>query len=485
MVLETIDYKKIFYYFEQISSIPRGSGNNKGISDYLVGFAREHGLWFHQDSLFNVIMVKEAAKGYEHCKTLILQGHMDMVCEKDSSTVHDFIKEGIRLKMEGDFIYGEGTTLGGDDGIALAYFLAVLEDNTLIHPRLEILFTTDEEIGMEGAAGLDLSKLRGKHMLNLDSEEEGKFLTGCAGGMTSKCRIPLKYETVSGKKIAISIKGLAGGHSGVEIHKNRTNANPLLGRLMLDLKKEEPAFSVITMSGGLKDNAIPREAFAEIAVGPRDTGIMKERIFHLAEKYKKELKASEPKLSIEAEEKEEGNFETLTKESLQKIIMMLLEAPNGIQKMSSSIEGLVESSLNLGIFHMDSLGASFSYSVRSSLGSYKEHLSDKLKLIAEFLGGEYSVKGEYPAWEYKEESGLRDLCRRVYREQYQKEPDIEMIHAGLECGIIAHKIKDIDIISFGPDVSDIHTPEERMSISSVKRVYDFLVTILEEFCKLS
>lgn len=481
MVLEEIDYKNVFRYFEEISNIPRGSKNNKGISDFLVQFAKEHQLKCVQDSAYNVIIIKEASEGYESCPALILQGHMDMVCEKEAGVEHDFTQEGLKLKIKDDYIFAEGTTLGGDDGIALAYAMAFLTDEELVHPRLEVIITTDEEIGMDGAMSLDTSDLQGKYMINLDSDEEGVFLTGCAGGLTGSIKLPLKYETVEEKLIKISISNLLGGHSGADINKNRTNATILLGRLLLDLKKQQ--YHIIQLQGGQKDNVITREAYAELSVQEEQVYTIINEIKFLTEKYKAELRSSEPNLTIQIEQGDTKQYQVLDQHSADHMVFLLVNVPNGVQVMSSNLENMVESSLNPGIFQMEKDMAYLSFSVRSSLSSYKEFLSSKLRMLAEHLGGMYEVKGEYPAWEYKKDSRLRNLMCAVYEKEYGKEPKIEAIHAGLECGIISNKIKEIDIVSMGPDIFDIHTPQERLSISSAKRVYDYLVKTMEEYCK--
>lgn len=484
MVLEKIDYKKVFYYFEEISNIPRGSKNNQAISDYLYAFGKEKGLECYQDEALNVILIKEATPGYENVPAVILQGHMDMVCEKNSDTEHDFMTEGLKLRMDGDYIYAEGTTLGGDDGIALAFGLAMLSDESLIHPRLEMIFTTDEEIGMDGAMALDTGKLNAKYMINVDSEEEGKILVGCAGGMTSTMKLPLVREDAEGVKIKIAVKGLLGGHSGMEITNNRTNSNLLLGRLLFELSSQA-SFKVTSMNGGLKDNAIPRESFAEILVSQADTDEVLNKINVFYENYKRELAASEPDFELQTEVS--GTIVTekiLTDETLEKILTVLLFTPNGIQVMSSDIAGLPESSLNLGIFQMSESEAVFSYSVRSSISTYKVFLGNKLEKFISLLGGTYEVHGEYPAWELKKESELTRICKKVYVEQYKKEPEIEVIHAGLECGILSDKMEGLDIVSIGPDILDIHTPCEKMSISSVIRVYNYVTGVIEEICKM-
>lgn len=482
-VLDDIDYKGIFKYFEEICNIPHGSKNSKGISNYLINFAKERGLFCIQDKFDNVIIIKEATKGLEDKAPLIIQGHMDMVCEKRTDVNHDFETDPLDLKMDGDFVYADGTTLGGDDGIAVAYALALLDDNTVVHPRLEIVITTDEEIGMDGAIGLDVSPLKGKYMLNIDSEEEGILLSSSAGGLTGTCELPIETEETEGYLVSLSILGLQGGHSGTEINKNRVNANILMGRLLFDLERAVP-FSVIEIHGGQKDNAIPRESYAEIMINADEIEFLPKAISKLKDIYRNELKSSEPGVQIRTHIKEHKcSKKSLKKSDGEKLIFMLLNAPNGVQVMSSDIAGLVESSLNLGILKMEDEKIHFCYSVRSSISSYKNFLSNKLYKLSEFIGGTYYVRGEYEPWEYKKDSKLRDLLVNVYRNEYGKEPKIEAIHAGLECGIIAGKIANLDIVSFGPDIFDIHTPEEKLSISSAKRVYDYLLHILEEICE--
>lgn len=485
MVLEKIDYKRVFTYFEEISRIPRGSKNNQAISDYLFAFGKKHGLECYQDDALNVILIKEATKGLEHVPAIMIQGHMDMVCEKDSDTVHDFFNEGLDLQIDGDFIYAKGTTLGGDDGIALAYGMSILTDEELAHPRLEVVFTTDEEIGMDGATALSTEKLQAKYFINVDSEEEGILTVGCAGGMTSTLTLPLERTAASGVKVKVAIKGLQGGHSGIEITKNRTNGNILMGRLLSALEKKVD-FRTITVWGGLKDNAIPREAFAELLTDTKNAEKLECAVNELAAIYKNELSSSEPELVFEVEwDKEQKDYPVLTETAFKNVLTILLYTPNGIQAMSSDIAGLVESSLNLGIFTMSDKGASFSYSVRSSKSTYKDFMSDKLERLIQMVGGTYSMRGIYPAWELKKESKLTEICKEVYKKQYGEDLVIEVIHAGLECGIISNKMKDLDIVSIGPNMFDIHTPSERISISSAKRVYDYVIGIMEEICKQS
>ena len=480
-MLEGIDSTKVFYYFEQISNIPRGSGNNTAISNYLVDFAKEHELRYLQDEAENVIIWKDASKGQEEKPVVILQGHMDMVCEKESGSKHDFTKDPLELQIDGDFIYAKGTTLGGDDGIAMAYALAILEDTKLVHPPLEVIITTDEETGMGGAIALDASQLKGTYMLNLDSEEEGILLTSCAGGRSVNGFLPFNHVKKEGYPMDIQISGLQGGHSGTEINKNRENAVYVLGRILVSLKHQGLPFYFISLEGGLKDNAIPREAKVSILV--KDKEKAQRLLENIIGEIKKEWveREDEAIFTIKAGAKD---FLYVAEAEFNKQLLLFMElAPNGVQKMSAAISGLVESSLNLGICCTKEDGVFFSFSIRSSIVSYGAYIGLKLKDLIEYLGGTYEEVSSYPAWEYQKDSKLRDWMKEIYIEQYGKSPVIEAIHAGLECGIISQKMPELDIVSIGPDIYDIHTTKERLSISSTKRVYQYVLRVLERICE--
>lgn len=475
--LEQMDYKGIFKYFSEISKIPRGSGNEGEISEYLVSFAKSRGLQYNKDEANNIIIIKEATPGYENQPAIMLQGHMDMVCEKRKEGTHDFLKDGIKLLIDGDFLHADGTTLGADNGIAVAYMMSLLSDDNLEHPRIEAVITSDEEVGMNGAKALDLSSLKAEYLINLDSEEEGYLLASCAGGLTGTCTLPLKRVTEEGKRIKISLGGLKGGHSGMDIVHNRTNANKLLARLLFDLR-ENVSFGLIHMEGGFKDNVIPREASAELVIAPDDYSQVSNRISDIIKTYKKELESSEPDLECVVEDLGDGQCNMLHPVSFEKLLFLMIQIPYGVQVMSSDIDALVESSLNLGIFRLEEEQAVICNSVRSSKSSYKHYVSSRLKYLADFLGGEYIVRSEYPAWEFKRESKLRDHLQKNYKDMYGKEMKVEAIHAGLECGLIAEKMPGIDIVSIGPDMSRVHTIDEKVSISSTVRVYQFLERII-------
>ena len=479
MLSEKLYPQRVFYYFEQIAAIPHGSRNTKAISDFLVNFAKEHNLVWYQDENNNVVIVKEASAGYEAAEPIIIQGHMDMVCEKEKGVDIEFEKDGLKLYIDGDFLKAEGTTLGGDDGIAVAYALALLDSQEIAHPKLEVVITVDEEIGMLGADAIDLSMLTGHTMLNIDSDVEGSFLTGCAGGMAVNVTLPIKRVMQSGEKVALTITGLEGGHSGSEIDKEHGNANILMGRLLRALFEETP-FGIISLAGGLKDNAIPRECVTELLVPQENVNLVKEIADKLDIELKKEFMTADPSVCIEFEDLGKKEESILDFGSVSRVIFYLRSVPNGVQHMSQVMHGMVETSLNLGIMELKEDALHTVTSIRSSVGTRKADLLDRVTAIVELLGGEAEVEGDYPAWEYKQDSSLRPQIAKVYKQLYGKDPVFETIHAGLECGLLSEKIKNLDCVSFGPDNFDIHTPKERLSISSTGRVWDFIVEFLRQ-----
>lgn len=473
--------ENVFYYFEQLAAIPHGSRNTKQISDYLVSFAKEQGLEYYQDEANNVVMIAEATKGYENAEPIIIQGHMDMVCEKESGYDIDFEKDGLKLYVDGDFLKAEGTTLGGDDGIAVAYALAILADEEIAHPRLEVVITVDEEIGMLGAESIDLSMLKGHKMLNIDSDVEGHFLTSCAGGMTVETKIPVSYDEQNGLVLKLVLTGLEGGHSGSEIDKEHANANIEMGRLLKYLLGQNE-FGIVSLAGGLKDNAIPRECTATILVTPEQKETILSDIRTMEQILKKEYEVSDPNVRIDVTEEGEKEASCLNSISMTKILFYLRNVPNGVIHMSKVMPGLVETSLNAGIMNLTGEAFEMVSSVRSSVSSRKEELGDRLEYLAEFLGGEIEINGSYPAWEYRSDSEIRKGISAVYEDLFGEEPIFEAIHAGLECGILSGKIDNLDCVSFGPNNYDIHTPKERLSISSTQKVWDVLVEFLKR-CK--
>ncbi|WP_276696183.1 aminoacyl-histidine dipeptidase [Blautia hydrogenotrophica] len=476
-VLENCEPKRVFYYFEEISKIPHGSKNTKEISDYLVSFAKEHQLRYVQDEYGNIVIYKAASAGYEKLPAVILQGHMDMVCEKEAGSNHDFEKDPLRLKIEDGFVTAEGTTLGADDGIAVAYALALLETDSYAHPALEVVITVDEEVGLLGAQNLDASCLSGKYLINLDSDEEGILLTGCAGGVSAISSIPVKYRNASGWLYEVKIHGLQGGHSGMEIGKNRANANILMGRFLYGLKEQLP-YELAELEGGQKDNVIPRECSCALLIQPEDTEILKDYACRLTAELRKEYSGSDAGISVSVEFQEETQIGVLHPVSQEKVLFYLMNVPNGVQKMSGNIPGLVETSTNLGAARLEEEVFYASCGVRSSVNSAKYAVSDKIEYLTEFLGGDYKKEGEYPAWEYREQSPLREHMIEVYQDMYQKAPRVEAVHAGLECGLFYEKIPGLDCVSTGPNLWDIHTPQEKMEIASVRRVWEYLIQVL-------
>ena len=476
-VLSGIEPKEVFKYFEEICAIPHGSGNTKQISDYCVEFAKERGLRCIQDSSNNVIIFKDGTAGYEQSAPVMLQGHLDMVCEKTPDCTIDFEKDGLSLMVEDGIITADGTTLGGDDGIAVAMGLAILDSSDIPHPPLEVVLTVDEEIGMLGAADLDCSPLKSRTMLNLDSEDEGVLLVSCAGGVTATCRLPISRETSIGTALLMKISGLTGGHSGVEIDKERANANQLLGRALDELDKKIN-IDLISVAGGKKDNAIPTMAAAEILVDDEDVQTAIEFAKEWNEIFRAEYRASDPGLLFEIEETEESAL-PLIPPIKEKVIFALRNLPGGIQRMSLDIPGLVQTSLNMGILETKLDEIVMSFAVRSSVGSEKDELVSRLNSMMRLLGGTVELMGDYPAWEYMTDSKLRVLMIDVFKEQYGKEPEIQAIHAGVECGLFAGKMPGLDCVSMGPDMKDIHTPNECMSIDSVQRTWKFVLEVLK------
>lgn len=479
-ILSNLEPKSVFRYFEEICNIPHGSTDTKRISDYCVSFAKEHNLRYIQDATNNVIIFKDGTDGYENSAPVLIQGHLDMVCEKENDCDIDFTTDGLKLQYEDGKITAKGTTLGGDDGIAVAYALAILDAEDIPHPPLEVVFTVDEEIGMLGAAALDPSPLQSRIMLNIDSEEEGFLLASCAGGVSAISHLPLTKLKKTGYKATLLVHGLQGGHSGVEIDKGRANACMLLGRTLYTLKNAFE-FDIISVKGGLKDNAIPREASAELLFDtPAKAADLNNAIQHLTETYAKEYALTDANIHLSFSLGDDStDASVLSEESAKKTTTALVNLPNGIQRMSQDIDGLVQTSLNLGILKTEESELICTFAVRSSVESEKEELINRIRCLIEMLGGTVVLQGNYPAWEYRKDSPLRDLMTEVYTEQYGKKPVIQAIHAGLECGLFSGMLPGLDCISYGPDMKDIHTTKETMYVESVKRTWAFTLEVLK------
>ena len=460
--------QKALSFFEEFSKIPRGSGNTKAIADYLVRFANDRSLEVIRDASDNVIIRKPATSGYEGHPGVILQGHTDIVALKTPDCPIDMEKDGLQLYRDGDFLRARGTTLGGDDGVAMAYAMAILDSDDIPHPELEAVFTSDEETGLIGATALDASVLRGRMLINIDSDEEGIFTVGCAGGGRIDLSLSVKAKTYIGNIYKLTISGLKGGHSGVEIDKNRANAIKVAAEILNSLDSVRIGRAV----AGSADNAIPSDAIVMFTT--------KSSIFEISEAI------NNAKLALPEGETDAGfNIEMhlssaklLSAKDSQNILSLICEMPNGVTRMSEDIEGLVETSLNMGILKQDGNKLELTISVRSAVGEEKAKLIAKIKEIAAAHAATVGVRGEYPAWEYRKESKLRDVMCDVYREMYGKDATVVTIHAGLECGIFSDKIDGLDCVSIGPDNRDIHTPDERLSLSSFDRVFEYIINVL-------
>ena len=465
----------VFGFFEEICGIPHGSRNTKAISDYLVDFAKARNLRYIQDEVNNVIIFQDGTCGYEDHEPVILQGHMDMVCEKDASCPLNMETDGLDVMHDGAYVFAKGTTLGADNGIAVAYALALLDDTSIPHPPLEVVITVDEEIGLLGAAAIDLSELKGRVLLNLDSEDEGVFTVSCAGGATATISVDAPRRAVYGPCIRLVVDGLQGGHSGAEIHKNRANANKVMGEFLSRIQMIMP-LCLTSFAGGSKDNAIPRSC----QVNAVAMGINLERINGIAEQLQAEIRETydEPEATVQAFDLDALGGNALSTELTAKVIGLLCSVPNGVQAMSAEMPGLVQTSLNMGIAKLGN-AMKMTFSVRSSVDQEKQDLLNKLQELAAFYEGSYSQMGEYPAWEYKADSKLRNVMVDTYKRMYNKEPEVLAIHAGLECGLLGKKIPGLDCVSIGPQMYDIHTSRERLSIASTERTWEFLLEILK------
>ena len=473
--LAGLEPASVFTFFEEICAIPHGSHNTKLISDYLVKFAEDRGLRYIQDDLNNVIIFQDGTCGMEDHAPVILQGHMDMVCEQDPECPLDMAVDGLDVTHDDSFVFAKGTTLGGDDGIAVAYALALLDDTSIPHPPLEVVITVDEETGMYGAAGIDLSEINGRTLINIDSEEEGIFTVSCAGGARATISLSAERRAVYGPCIRLAVDGLQGGHSGVEIHRNLANANKIMGEFMSRVQNLMP-LCLTSFSGGSKDNAIPRSCQANLVA----MGINLERINEIADQLQAEVreKYDEPMATVQAFDVDALGGNALTTEATAKVIGMLCAVPNGVRSYSADILGLVQTSLNLGVAKLSNT-MNLTFSVRSSVNQEKDELLDQLREIARFYDAAYSQMGEYPAWEYKADSRLRDVMVKIYTEMYGREPKVLAIHAGLECGLLGEKLPGLDCVSIGPQMYDIHTSRERLDIASTERTWKFLLEVLK------
>lgn len=499
--LANINPKNVFHHFEVISRIPRESGHEEAVAKYIEQFAEKLGYSVTRDVYQNVVVEKPASKGYENHKKVILQGHTDMVCVKEDDMVFDFDTMPIPIVIDGEFIKAEGTTLGADDGIAVAMMMAILEDRSLVHPPLACLFTATEETGMDGVMGLSPNDVQGDILINIDSEEEGTVLTSCAGGIDEHLSLDVTMKPVVQRNVFhIVIKNLKGGHSGAEIHLGRANAIKLLGRT-LDQLRQRVSFCIVELKGGEKMNAIAKRA--EVAIACKaDADLLNEELRQIEKMFKTEYAVTDPDVTIEMkqvcghlglvdyeqENRPSCDIWMIGKKGTHRIIDLLVMIPFGVQVMSPSIANLVQTSLNLGILSMKEptkmekkmvTTVSLSSSIRSSVQTQREQVEQVLETIIRTLKGRSRTEAAYPAWAFQEQSFIRDLMVDLYEKQFGKSLRVEAIHAGLECGFLKERLgEDIDMISLGPDLYDVHTPKERLRIDSVARVYDFLLNVL-------
>lgn len=469
-VLSGLEPQAVFGFFESLCAIPRGSHHTGAVSMYLETFARQRGLRCRRDELNNVIVWKDAAPGYEDAPVVMLQGHMDMLIEKERECPRNTDQEGLDIFVEGDEIGAHGTTLGADDGIGVAMMLAVLDDDRVLHGPLECVFTADEEVGMQGVRGLNVSDLKAKFMINLDSLEERVFTVSCAGSTRVVSTLPMGRTPFEGTVCALMVDGFIGGHSGEDIHRGRANANRLMGRALMEIMAKTD-LRLLTVSGGAKDNTIPRDAAALIAV--KDLDAAKAAAAELAEALENEYRATEKKIRVRLFPTR-SSFTPMDEDSTRRAATFLFCAPNGVQMMSAEVPGLVQTSLNFAQVYTEDDKMVCRFMVRSSVNSQAAEIAHRVMALTRAMGGEAHIPSAYSAWQYRPDSRLREVMTDAFRTVYGAEPRIAALHASLECGILSGKMPDLDCISFGPDVVNVHTPRERLKIASTWRTWALL-----------
>ena len=480
-VLKGLKPEKVFAYFEKLCSVPHGSGNTKIISDLCVGFAKELGLKYRQEPCNNVVIWKPASPGHESAEPIILQGHIDMVCAKTDDCTKDMTREGLDLMTDGEWIWADKTSLGGDNCIAVAMILAILADDTLVHPPIEAVFTVDEEVGMDGAFALDCSDLKGKKLLNLDSEEEGIFTVSCAGGMRADCTLPGKREPLGGESCyAVTLSGLQGGHSGGDIDKGRGSANALMGRVLYSAMDQLPGLRLAAIQGGRFDNVICSRCDAVIAVPAGKEADLEQFIRGFDATLKNEYAGCDAGVTLECAKTEAAS--AVSAETTSVMLHTLLALPQGVEEMSADFPGLVQTSLNMGVVKLDGDGLHIAFSIRSSIASRKLMLAQRVRAVAALAGGTVAERGVYPGWQYKRESRFRDTLLAAYKDLTGKDGVVEATHGGLECGLLMEKIPSLDAVSMGPELHDVHSVRERLSVPSTERTYELVCELLRRSC---
>ncbi|MDP4143714.1 MAG: aminoacyl-histidine dipeptidase [Bacillota bacterium] len=477
--LKELHPRRVFKYFEEISKIPRASGNEILVSNYLVEFAQKHSLEVIRDESMNVIIKKPATKGYEKSRAVILQAHMDMVCDKFKNSNHDFSSDPIELKVDGDFLMADGTTLGADNGIAIAYYLTILSSTDYFHPPLEVLITTGEEDGMKGSRRVEPCNLTGKLLINMDTWIDNTLIVGCAGAARNKIIFPINWEQCGRGLLSFQIKisGLMGGHSGTDIQRGRANSNKLMGRLLKGLS-EKMNINISKISGGSKLNAIARETEVTVLIEASKRDVLFKELDNWNHIFRKELIYADKDVKITAEEIESKTNKMLSKDTTNKLISLIILMPQGIQSIRENLNNQVESSCNIGIITSNEKEVIISSSVRSTQKSLKYFILSQINEMADLVNGKFILENDYPEWEYNKQSYLTDLCIETYKIMYGRKPKIAIVHSGLECGILGEKLGYMDMISFGPKMLDVHTPAERLSISSTGKTFQYLIEIL-------
>lgn len=480
-----MDYKisgyepeKLFHFFEEISAIPRGSGNEKAVSDYLVAFAQERKLWVYRDEHNNVIIKKAGSKGAENRPAVMLQGHTDMVCEKRAGVEHDFEKDGIDLVVKDGVLSANGTTLGADNGVAIALMLMVLDDEDIQHPPVECVFTTQEEVGLIGAQALDKTQISARTMINMDSEEEGIATVSCAGGLRVELSKKVKRTAEEGTLVQIKMEGMFGGHSGTDIDKERQNANLLMARMLYGVMKQNGG-KLVSFCGGNKDNAIPRECEASLLYADAQAAAKaEETACSLAEVFAEELAMDEPAFSCEISSEEGRIASVLSDEDAKSLVHAVYLTLNGVQKRNVRMDNFVVVSCNLGVVKTEDDRIRLIFAPRSSVASLQEQTKEKLELLGDIFGFQTSFAGEYPGWNFKEESRIREVFQESYRELFGEELVVEALHAGLECGLFSDALDGLDAIAVGPTLNHVHTPEENVPLDGFERFYKLLKDVL-------
>lgn len=474
-VLGQLEPQAVYRFFEELCRIPHESGNTRAASDWAESFARERSLKYRRDDSGNIVIWKDASTGYEDHPSVMLQGHLDMVCVKDNGVEHDFEKDPLDLYLDGGFVRARGTSLGGDDGIAVAMAMAILDDNGGIpHPPLEAVFTVDEEVGMLGAGALDCSDLKSRYLLNIDSEAEGILTVGCAGGTRCEINLPLRADAAQGTLITLNLEHLSGGHSGGAIHMGLANADKLMGECLAALDCPR----LVSLSGGMQDNAIPSQCSAVILVDEGQAEAAAASALAWFERAKAQW-TNDPHMTF-AVTSAPGASKALSAADSREVVELLRAVPNGVQAMNPDLPGQVQTSLNLGILSLGDSGLRLVFLVRSSSLAEQCSLAGQLLRIATEHGALFSTTSTYLPWEYRKDSSLRDTMVAVYSRQYGKAPVVETVHAGLECGLLMKKLPGLDAVSFGPDLIDIHSTRERMSVASVERTWNYLLAVLKE-----